>query len=195
MNHIKYPTGSNTWHQAKGMDGHAHRGTSLENDINDSNKYYRETDKALIYKKPTPIQVVKVDYPARNKAKITEAYFRTPSTTDYNGIYRGKYIDFEAKETTNKSGFPLYMVHDHQIRHLEKVSFHQGIGFFIIRFSIYQKTYLVDAMQLIMEMKKTTKSYVPLSWFEENAFLLTESFTPRLAYLKGVDEFYFKEEC
>ena len=73
------------------------RGMRLENDINDSNKYYRELDKALIYKKPTPVQVVHVDYPKRQRAKITEAYYKTPSTTDYNGVYRGKYIDFEAK--------------------------------------------------------------------------------------------------
>ena len=70
------------------------RGMRLENDINDSNKYYRELDKALIYKKPTPVQVVHVDYPKRQRAKITEAYYKTPSTTDYNGVYRGKYIVF-----------------------------------------------------------------------------------------------------
>ena len=34
---------------------------------------------------------MKVDYPNRSHAKIVEAYYQTPSTTDYNGIYRGKY--------------------------------------------------------------------------------------------------------
>ena len=65
------------------------RGMSLENDLNDSNAYYCSCDRALIHKKPTPIQVVKVDYPERSAAKITEAYYKTPGTTDYNGIYRG----------------------------------------------------------------------------------------------------------
>ena len=64
------------------------RGMSLESDLNYSNEYYRAIDKALIYKKPTPIQVVHVDYPMRNKARISEAYYKTPSTTDYNGIYK-----------------------------------------------------------------------------------------------------------
>ena len=72
----------------------SNRGMSLEKDINQSNTYYLDEDKAVIHKKPTPVTIVKVDYPARNKAKITEAYYAESSTTDYNGIYKGKYIDF-----------------------------------------------------------------------------------------------------
>ena len=72
------------------------RGMTLEHDLNEANKYYRQIDKAYIYKKPTPIKITKVDYPSRNKAVIKEAFFELPSTTDYNGIYKGYYIDFEA---------------------------------------------------------------------------------------------------
>ena len=86
MSIVKYPTAvaHQNFHGVK--DQHTNRGMRLEADLNDTNKYYRECDKALIYKKPTPVQVVRVDYPARNKAKIVEAYYKTPSTTDYNGI-------------------------------------------------------------------------------------------------------------
>ena len=96
------------------------RGMSLENDLNDSNAYYCSCDRALIHKKPTPIQVVKVDYPERSAAKITEAYYKTPSTTDYNGIYRGRAIDFEAMETRQKTSFPCKSIHPHQIEHLKR---------------------------------------------------------------------------
>lgn len=81
------------------------RGMTLEKDIELSNDYYLKHGKAVIHKKPTPVQIVNVHYPKRSKAVINEAYFRTPSTTDYNGVYNGYYIDFEAKETKIKHLF------------------------------------------------------------------------------------------
>ena len=92
---IKYPIPHEQ--NLKKVDYKSH-GMMFENSLNITNEYYRINNKAIIYKKPTPIQVVRVDYPARSKAKIIEAYYRTPSTTDYNGLYRGKYIDYDSKE-------------------------------------------------------------------------------------------------
>lgn len=194
MSTINYPTGISSRNISCNTTSYSQRGMSLEQDINDSNKYYRAIDKALIYKKPTPVQVVRVDYPARNKAKIVEAYYKTPSTTDYNGVYRARYIDFEAKETKNKTGFPKFMIHEHQIKHLKKVNLHGGIGFFIIRFTHYQQTFLVDAMQLIDIYEAIDKSAIPYTWFVENGFLIKEGLHPRLDYLKEVDARYFKED-
>ena len=193
MSNINYPTRVRSNGTLQNKDSYGGRGSRLENDVNDSNTYYRSIDKALIYKKPTPIQVVHVNYPARNKARIDEAYYRTPSTTDYNGIYRGQYLDFEAKETKNKTSFPLFIIHAHQIEHLKKVKLHQGIGFFIIRFTHYNETYLVDAATLISHSEKTDKRSIPYPWFKENGHLILEGFRPRLDYLKIVDQVYFKE--
>ena len=99
---LKYPDGSvrevETKKAKKAKDiTKSNLGNEFEENINASNEYYLKKGIAAIYKKPTPVQIVKVDYPARNKAKIVEAYFKTPSTTDYNGIFKEKYIDFEAK--------------------------------------------------------------------------------------------------
>ena len=46
---------------------HSNRGMNLENALNISNEYYLRTDKALIYKKPTPIGVVDVSYKNHKK--------------------------------------------------------------------------------------------------------------------------------
>lgn len=174
--------------------GHSPRGMSLESELNESNEYYRISDRALIYKKPTPVQVVRVDYPARNKAKIIEAYYKTPSTTDYNGIYRGKAIDFEAKETRLKTLFPFTSIHPHQIEHLRKVLYHQGIGFLIIRFSLYNETYLIEASYVIEQYDKIDKKSLTYQEIKQHGYLIEEGYQPRLKYLDIIDDLYFKEE-
>ena len=98
---------------------YGNRGMTLEEEINESNQYYLKQGIAVIHKKPIPIQIVNVDYPKRSAAVIKEAYFKQPSTTDYNGVYKGHYLDFEAKETKNLTAFPLANFHAqiHQKRH------------------------------------------------------------------------------
>ena len=63
----------------------ANRGMNLENEINLSNDYYRDHDICLITKRPTPINIVKVDY--SKGAKITHAYlFAGPRGTGKTSI-------------------------------------------------------------------------------------------------------------
>ena len=167
---------------------HKNRGMTLEGDINVTNEYYREIDKAIIYKKPTPIKIVKVDYPSRDKTTIKEAYFTVPSTTDYNGIYKGKYIDFEAKETSSKTSFALTNIHPHQIKHLQKIEEHKGISFIIVRFTTLNETYLLTTKKLMEYLDNTNKKSIPLDYFKDNAYLLKDGYMPRIDYLKIVDE-------
>ncbi len=169
---------------------YGNRGMCLENDINDTNEYYLQQDIAVIHKKPTPITIVSVDYKSRKDAVIKEAYFKTPSTTDYNGIYKGKYIDFEAKETKNKTGFPLINIHDHQLKHLEKIINCGGIAFLIIRFTTYNETYLVDATKFLNYLTIEKKKIIPIKFFRENGHILKEKYTPRLDYLSIIDKIY-----
>ena len=172
---------------------HGKRGMTLEEDINESNKYYRATNQAIIHKKPTPIQVVSVDYPQRSSAKITEAYFKQPSTTDYNGIYRGKYIDFEAKETKNKTSIPLNNFHTHQVEHMQAVHEHGGISFLIVRFSTLQRTYLYDVTHFVPWFFQHQRKSIPLKAIESEGYLIPESYAPRLHYLQVVEDIYFHQ--
>ena len=163
------------------------RGMSLEAEINDSNDYYRSIDKAFIYKKPTPIQITKVDYPSRDKALIKEAFFTIPSTTDYNGLYEGKYIDFEAKETRNKTSFSLHNIHPHQITHLKNIYLHGGISFLIVRFTTLDETYLLPTKDFLEFLESDTRKSIPHSFFQEKAYLIKDTYRPRIDYLKIVD--------
>ena len=167
---------------------YGNRGMNLEGDLNSSNQYYVDTLKAFIYKKPTPIKIVKVDYACREAARIKEAYFTEPSTTDYNGIYKGKYIDFEAKETTSKTSFPLENIHKHQIKHIRKIDEHNGICFIIVRFNNLNTTYLLFAKDFLNFIDNNTRKSIPISYFEDKGYKIKFNLNPRLDYLKIVDE-------
>lgn len=167
---------------------HKNRGMTLEGELNVTNEYYRDIDKAYIYKKPTPIKIVKVDYPSRDKAVIKEAYFTIPSTTDYNGLYNGYYIDFEAKETISKTSFALNNIHPHQIEHLKNINKHNGISFLIVRFTTLNMTFLLTTEILLKYMEETNKKSIPIDFFKKEAYLIKDGYTPRIDYLKIVDE-------
>ena len=190
---MKYPGGISSRNgpcgQNKNPIVYGNRGMDLEKEINQSNLYYREINKAIIYKKPTPIKISEVDYKSQGKI-IKKAYFESPSTTDYNGIYKGKYIDFEAKETISSTSFPLKNIHHHQIEHMFKVLEHGGICFLIVRFVKLNQIYLLKAEYLKTFLETKTRNSIPLTYFKTYGELLEEHFIPRLDYLKVVDKIY-----
>ena len=165
---------------------HKNRGMSLESDINETNLYYRNKEIAVIYKKPTPITINKVDYKSRCDAVITEAHFIVPSTTDYNGIYKGKYIDFEAKET-RKDYFPLSNIHAHQIKHLIDIKKCGGIGFIIVKFVLKNEVYLLEIDKFNDFVTNNARKSIPIEYFKKNGYLIKQGYNPLLDYLKIVD--------
>ena len=179
---MKYPNGINK--QYINTKSHSNRGMNLEADINDTNNYYLENNIAVIHKKPTPITINKVDYKSRRDAVIKEAHFKIPSTTDYNGIYKGNYIDFEAKETKSSTSFPLNNIHKHQIEHLKQIHIHGGIGFIIVRFTKLNKTYLLFIEDLIEFINNNERASIPICYFEDKAHIIKEGLCPRIDYIK-----------
>lgn len=157
---------------------------TLENDINQTNEYYKLHDIAIIYKKPTPIRVVQVEYP---KNKIKEAYFNEPSTLDYTGIYQGKYLEFDAKETLSKTSFPLSNIHAHQLEHIKKVINHGGIAYLIVRFSNLNQTFLLLGNDLISFINTEERKSIPLEYFKKKGYLIEIKYAPRLDYIKIID--------
>ena len=188
---MHYPTGVKIT-QKKDVN-YGNRGMTLENDLNQTNNYYLLHDIAVIHKKPTPITINKVDYKSRSDAIIKEARFKIPSTTDYNGIYKGKYIDFEAKETKNKTSFPLSNIHKHQIEHLKSIIKHGGIAFLIIRFISYNETYYLDAKDFLLFLENNDRKSIPYDFFKEKGYIIPDKYNPRTDYIKIIDNIYFKE--
>jgi recombination protein U len=190
---INYPIKRKTQNKT---NNRANLGMTLENDIQTTNQYYLINDIAVIHKKPTPIQVVGVSYPARNKAKIVEAYYKTPSTTDFNGIYKGRYIDFDAKETNSKTSMPLKNIHLHQIEHLKQVAAHGGIAFLIVHFKQFNEYYILPSdilfeyWDLQNDEKKGRKS-IPYQTFKDSCYPISFGYIPRLDYLKVIEQHYF----
>lgn len=191
---MNYPVGMKFKNIVQKDINYGNRGMNLESDLNLTNNYYLVQNIAVIYKKPTPIKIVDVNYPSRKEAIITKAYFQIPSTTDYNGIYRGKYIDFEAKETNNITSFPINNIHEHQIKHLQKVKEHGGIAFLIIRFTKLNKNFVLPIEKLEFFLENYTKKSIKIEFFEKNGYLIEEKYNPRLNYLSIIDQIYFKGE-
>lgn len=170
---------------------HSNRGMNLETLINKSIDYYRQQDIAIIHKKPTPVQIVHVDYPKRSAAKITEAYFKRASTTDYNGIYKGHYLDFEAKETRNKTSFPLQNFHEHQIEHMKACEKHGGLVFVIVYFSTLNECYLVESRQLFDAWETYTsgeRKSIPYKDIKEQAHLVEIGYMPQVPFIDIIDK-------
>ena len=113
----------------------------LEKRANKANLSYRKTKKALIQKVPTPILYTK-------KGLIAQQ-----STVDYTGILApdGKGIAFDAKETKNKTSFPLQNIHQHQLNFLDLFESIGGIAFFLIHFkSLHKNQAFKTPVSLVM---------------------------------------------
>lgn len=181
---MKHPKGI-VQNKENNIISYSNRGMALEDDLNVTNNYYIDKKIAFIYKKPTPIQIVKTSF---NPFKITEAFFKEASTTDYNGIYKGYYIDYDAKETNNKTSFPLNNIHKHQLNHLKNIDSAKGIAFLIIRFNKLNRTYLITYKDIENFITNYNRKSIPLSYFEKHAHLIKEGYIPRLNYIEIIDK-------
>ena len=167
------------------------RGMWLESIINESNNYYEYIDKALIYKKPTPIKALKVSYPNRKSTVINKAVFYSVSTLDYNGVYKGRYIEFDAKECKNKTSFPLSNIAVHQMEYIKNVIRHNGVVFLIIFMN--NEFILLDGKDLTNFVNNNDRKSIPFETLKSIGYKINEKYNPRLDYLEIVDKLYFKD--
>ena len=166
---------------------HANRGMVLEDLINETNEYYLKKDIALIYKKPTPIGISKVKYEDGKKI-LEKGYFKEKSTLDYNGLYEGLYLDFEAKESLSNTAFPLSNIKPHQTNHIKNVIKHHGISFLIIK--INKEFYYLDGHDYLSFIENEKRKSIPIEYLKEKGYQLKLGYNPSLDYLKIIDQLY-----
>jgi recombination protein U len=169
---------------------YGNRGMFLENIINDSNTYYNSIDKSLIFKKPTPIKVLNVSYPNDRSHLIDKAVYSNISTLDYNGIYREKYIEFDAKECKSKTSFPIANIKEHQLNHIRKVIKQKGIVFLIIFMN--NEFFLLKGEDIIDYVENAKRKSIEFEYIKNKGYKISESYLPRLKYLDQVDKAYFE---
>lgn len=162
------------------------RGMSFEKEINESNEFYKENKIALIYKKPTPIKIVKCE-----NNTITEAYFEYKSTTDYCGVYKGRFIDFEAKSVSSKTSFPLSNIRKNQFEHAKNVIMNNGVSFLFVEFYNLEKYYILFSFDLFNFIETQNKKSIPLKYFEEKGIEIKRGLNPPLNYIKEIDDYIF----
>lgn len=163
----------------------ANMGMNFEKDITKCCDYYRENMIADIYKRPTPIKVVKMS--KTHPGMIEEAYFQEKSTTDFVGIFKGKYIDFECKETIHDS-VPYSMIREQQFRHLKTIIEMGGIGFFLVSFKTVQEVYLIDAKKILEEVEKKNHPGFKRTYFIEKGIKVERSYNPPYKLIEAIDE-------
>ncbi|MGP1413642.1 MAG: Holliday junction resolvase RecU [Bacillales bacterium] len=169
----------------KQISTYGNRGMALESCINKTNLYYKEKNIALIYKKPTPIKVINT-----KNGRITRAFFLNKSTTDYNGVYKGYYLDFEAKSTRCKTSWSLNNIPKWQIDHFNKVLNQKGIPFIILDFVTLKKIYLLPFENLKDFIKNNNRKSIPVDYLNNNCYLINRNNDDILDFLNIIDNFY-----
>ena len=187
---INYSIPTKQKFKRKELIKNSNRGMDLEQLINKSNSYNNEDNIAMVFKRPTPIRVVKYD---KKTKTITKAFFDFQSTIDYNMIYKGKYIDFEAKSTNLKS-LPFKNISKHQIEHLKKVVSHGGIAFFIINFRTLKETYFLPFEELQQFLQTTNRKSISVNTIKKKGQLIKGTIFIPINYVECLDLYLSKNE-
>ena len=169
---------------------YAKRGMNLESLINEANKYYLDNDIAVIYKKPTPVEIKKVSY--KGKTEYIEGVLREKSTLDYTGVYKGYYLDFDAKSSKSKTSFPLSNIHKHQLLHIDRVLKHKGISFLIIEMN--DRFFILDGNVLIKFVNNNDRKRIPFEFIQKEGLEIKLKFSPTLDYITVLDTLISKKE-
>lgn len=164
---------------------YANRGQAFENHLNYANALYAKRNIALINKRPTPVKVLK-----SKGTQITKAVWEKKSTVDFDGVYRGKAIYFEAKSVKGKS-FALSNIQDHQMEHLQKAEDQGAVCFLLIELRDFGQVFFVPYSTIkhyVYHAAHGGRKSIPKNDFEVYAWEVFKTERSPLDYLHWVDK-------
>ncbi|MGX5441513.1 Holliday junction resolvase RecU [Bacillus thuringiensis] len=167
--------------------GRGNRGMAFEKLINLSNEMYQREGVALINKRATPVKVLK-----SAGGRVLNGFYEAKSTVDYDGVYKGRAVAFEAKSTEKDTRFDLKNIAQHQLDYLEKAEKMGAICFFLIEFSKDNSVFAVplSVIQSYVRMSHQPKGKksIPRADFDIYGYLVEQTERAPVDYLQYVDE-------
>ncbi|TBX83994.1 Holliday junction resolvase RecU [Bacillus cereus] len=167
--------------------GQGNRGMAFEKLINLSNEMYQREGVALINKRATPVKVLK-----SVGGRVLNGFYEAKSTVDYDGVYKGRAVAFEAKSTQSLTRFDLSNIAQHQLDYLEKAEKMGAICFFLIEFSKDQTIFLVPASVIQsyvrMSHQPNGKKSISRADFDIYGYLVEQTERAPVDYLQYIDE-------
>jgi recombination protein U len=162
------------------------RGMAFENLLEYTNTIYANKGKAVISKRATPMKIIsKTRMPGQHIC-----VFDKKSTVDYDGVYQGHSIQFEAKSTQEKR-FPLDMITKDQVAFLNKAEEQGAICFVLVELRALNTVFLVPNKMLqkyVKDAQSGGRKSIPLDEMEVYAWLVESKNGYPLDYLSVVDK-------
>lgn len=161
---------------------YSNRGKFLESIINMANDKYLNSGIADIDKVPTPVQITKSEGRNVNGRKEKATW------VDFVGIYNGRGIIFDAKETKTLN-LPMKNIEPHQYKKLKSWHEKGAHAFLIVYFHKPNKYYLLPFKTLEWaweRAKKGTRMSISLKEFETMAIEVKSNNGYTLDYLEAI---------
>lgn len=166
----------------------SNRGMELETLLNYTNESYLARGIAVVHKRPTPVKIVKT-----KGSRVLSAFLEAPSTVDYEGVYNGRSLQFEAKQTKEKQRFPLDNVHPHQVEHMRGCMKQGAVTFVVLEFSSLHEIFFVPGKMIVDAWDKAKdggRKSIPYEDINVMCYLIKPGRGVPLDYLAVVDKLH-----
>lgn len=141
--------------------GYANRGKQLELIIDKQNKLYINRNIAYVRKVPTNVRILRTHHNGTLSGHLMEGEF-----CDYVGVYKGRAVEFDAKQTKGKS-LPFGNIRDNQEAALKKVHELGGYAFIVVWFSELDRYFRLSWESYEHIKSNTTRKSLSLKHFED----------------------------